>query len=226
MSFPLLAIDTSTAFGTVALFVSNSVVLSREVEMGASKQDAVTPAISSLCAEAKIAPSEIRSVLCGSGPGSFTSLRISAAIVKGLCHANGAALYATSSLLLAAASINEAGSYLVHSDAMRGERFAQQVIVSDDSTVTSHGGVLRVASGDIGDLATKLDITSGTVAVGVIPHLSGDAVVRPDASKVLRLAGWHSEPVSLSQWEPSYGRDAEAQVQWEQLHGVPLPRLG
>ena len=31
-------------------------------------------------------------------------------------------------------------------------------------------------------------------------------------------------PVNLAVWEPIYGRMAEAQVQWEVVHGRPLPR--
>jgi tRNA threonylcarbamoyladenosine biosynthesis protein TsaB len=32
-----------------------------------------------------------------------------------------------------------------------------------------------------------------------------------------------AKQVSSSEWEPEYGRLAEAQVRWEAAHGRPLP---
>ena len=48
----------------------------------------------------------------------------------------------------------------------------------------------------------------------------------PHARGVVRALAWLGArgPVSLDEWEPDYGRLAEAQVQWEDAHGRPLPR--
>jgi len=49
------------------------------------------------------------------------------------------------------------------------------------------------------------------------------AVVTPNALGFLRIAPAAIVDVPVATWEPLYGRLAEAQVQWEQRHGEPLP---
>jgi tRNA threonylcarbamoyladenosine biosynthesis protein TsaB len=52
-------------------------------------------------------------------------------------------------------------------------------------------------------------------------------VLSPAGVRLDRLAPhWVASPAPLDQWEPGYGRLAEAQVQWEARHGVPLPDVG
>lgn len=246
--FPLLAIDAATSAGTVALFSSANEVRHCAVRMGASREDTLLPAIDALCREAHIAARDIRRVICGAGPGSFTSLRIAASIAKGIAHANGAALYTVSSLMFAAAALDETGEYLVHADAMRGERFVQQVVVHSDGSVDARGEVFRMRATDLAQPHTAPPVhatlpsaqaASSSAIVTLPPAIatlrrvavtspafvdSDEAIVFPDARRVLRIASWPTAgPVDLASWEPHYGRLAEAQVQWENAHGTPLP---
>ena len=41
------------------------------------------------------------------------------------------------------------------------------------------------------------------------------------AARLTKLIG-ATAPADLAQWEPAYGRLAEAQVKWEAAHGRPL----
>jgi tRNA threonylcarbamoyladenosine biosynthesis protein TsaB len=215
--FPLLALDAATAAGTVALFIDRSRSEARSVRMGASTEDALLPAIDELCRSSGVRVAAIRSVACGEGPGSFTSLRIAASIAKGIAHANRAALYAIPSLLLAAASVEAAGEYIIQSDAMRSERFAQHVEVRGDGTALARGPVFRAS------IEQLREYTLSLVAVGQ-PVDSSSRAVAPDAARAFALSEWQSAgPVDLERWEPSYGRLAEAQVKWEAAHGTPLP---
>ena len=231
-AFPHLVLDAATTVGSVALMRSGDDVSARSVAMGASREDMLLPAIDELCAEAGLSVADIRTVVCGAGPGSFTSLRIAASIAKGIVHANrllrsdDVALYAVPSLMLAAAAIDTPGDYLVHSDAMRGERFVQHVRVTDHSDVEAIGATYRVtvsalgadASGGANRLPTRVSVVSS------VPGLEGDVVVTPAAARLFRIRDWsQSGPVDLQGWEPAYGRLAEAQVKWEATHGMPLP---
>ncbi|MCU0635113.1 MAG: tRNA (adenosine(37)-N6)-threonylcarbamoyltransferase complex dimerization subunit type 1 TsaB [Gemmatimonadaceae bacterium] len=145
-------------------------------------------------------------VVVGSGPGSFTGLRAAAAFAKGIAHGGGVPLLAVPSLALLAADAVERGAVddrdevVASIDALRGERFVQHFGV-DRATgrVTRVGPVARVA-------AAPPD--PRWVGPGCVVHAA------PVAGAV-RPAQLLAEAVSIAQWEPAYGRLAEAQVQWE-----------
>jgi tRNA threonylcarbamoyladenosine biosynthesis protein TsaB len=197
-----------------------------DVAMGATREDALFPAVEQLLRQSGIIAKSLAAVVCGAGPGSFTSLRIGAALAKGLAFAAGCPLFAVSSLTLAAASIAEPGRYVVHADALRGERYAQavDVTISADSglaRVTEHGPLVRVAFDALAALAG--DRLRLAVVSSPEPALEF-RVVTADAASLLRCADWSANgPVSLEAWEPVYGRLAEAQVKWEEVHGLALP---
>jgi tRNA threonylcarbamoyladenosine biosynthesis protein TsaB len=161
-------------------------------------------------------------VVCGAGPGSFTSLRIAASIAKGIAFARSVPLHAVSSLVLLVAGLEPlpgAGRYLGILDALRGESYAQLVEVrSGAGAVLAAGEPMLVATESIAATARALE------AVTVGPGGAIDAV--PHARGVGNLLGaiHASRPVDLASWEPDYGRMAEAQVRWEAVHGRPLPQ--
>lgn len=225
-SAPVLAIDASSAAGSAAVWLHGRLCGAAAVPMGAGQSDQLFPAIARLLEQANIAPSDLSAVVCGAGPGSFTSLRIGAAVAKGLAHGAGAALYAVPSLLLAAASVVPSGGggerdgFVVHADALRGERYVLPVHVSDDLRVYAAGPLARLPA----------DSLAATVAAarraGVVSSPWDDElpIVTPDVCHLPRVGGpWRDAPVTLEAWEPEYGRMAEAQVQWEERHGVALP---
>ena len=77
---------------------------------------------------------DIDVVICGAGPGSFTSLRVAASVAKGIAFASGAKMYAVPSLLLTFAGTRdlvEDGNYLSVLPAMRGEFFALELSVTN-----------------------------------------------------------------------------------------------
>lgn len=224
---PVLAIEASTAAGSVALFRDERLVAEIDVAMGAGRSDGLFPAVQSLLGDAELTPQQLGAIVCGSGPGSFTSLRIAAALAKGLAHGAGVSLFAVPSLLLAAASLPaEAvpGDYLVHADALRGERYALWVRRGVDGVVEPVGEVARAAV----DVLASRALPSQRVAVGTpLDALPGRYVVTPECRSVPLAGGaWRDAPVDLASWEPAYGRLAEAQVKWEASHGVALPSPG
>jgi tRNA threonylcarbamoyl adenosine modification protein YeaZ len=195
------------------------------------------PAVDAALRAAGARPHEVAAVVCGAGPGGFTSLRIAAAIAKGLAHATGCALVAVPSLALAAAaraasSATGAGAWLVTLDALRGERYVAEVDTwraGDDVRVTGYryAGV-RTAGVVAADVAHLPERREHVDANAVHPAASGarafalavgDAPGRRSGSgpAALRLGA-----VDLDAWEPDYGRQAEAQARWESMHGRPL----
>ncbi len=219
---PVLVLEAATSSGSVALIANGHTIARAGVAMGVTRDDTLFPAIQLLLDDANLAVRDLRGVVCGAGPGSFTSLRIAASLAKGLAHATACPLFSVSSLLLAAASHAEPGRYVVHADALRGERFVLPVIIDDTRSVMADGPITRVAF-DLLD-----DTFGGRLRLAVLssPRIDQEfALVIPVAANLTRVdAWWRNGPVELAEWEPSYGRLAEAQVQWETSHGRALPR--
>ena len=216
----VLVLEASTVAGSVAVFRGGVLACRDDVVMGASREDALFPAIQAILVCAGASASELTAVVCGAGPGSFTSLRIAASVAKGLAHATGAPLFAVPSLLLAAASHGEHGAFVVHADALRGERYAMSVTIDTVHGVQSDGVVTRASRAEIDAFAG--DRRQLVVLGGVSTMI--ESPVRPDAAAVFGVHDWWSRgSVSLDEWQPAYGRLAEAQVKWEAAHARALP---
>lgn len=175
------------------------------------------PAVAEVLSEAGIGPSALERIVCGAGPGSFTSLRIAASIAKGIATGIGRPLFAVSSLALTVAADRRApGRYLSVLSALRGESFVQDVEVTD-------AGRVRVAS----HVRLVEDVLLPGMAEEQSARLIGPGQpldVAPLARGVARVErALFDAPVDLVSWEPRYGRAAEAQVRWEAAHGRPLP---
>ena len=213
--------DAATAVGTVALWSDGQLVGEQRVAMGAGQADRLFPAIQRLLADAALSARDVEAVVCGAGPGSFTSLRIAAALAKGVAHGAGCALYAVPSLLVAAASSAvPVGRFVVHADALRGERYVLPVVRHHDGRCEVAGPLGRVGL----DVLAREIPANERLAVLSSP-LHDEAVLEaPTMASLPNAVGrWRDTPVSLAQWEPEYGRLAEAQVKWEERHGTPLP---
>ncbi len=79
----ILAIDTSTDACSVAVSGPNQIFEESKIEPQAHAK-IILGMIDSLCINAKISKDELDAVAFGSGPGSFTGLRIGASVAQGL----------------------------------------------------------------------------------------------------------------------------------------------
>ena len=217
-----LVIEASTAHGSLALFRSEVLVDHEKVQTGTSGHDVLFAAIEAMLSRNDVAVRSISAIVCGGGPGSFTSLRIAAATAKGLAHGAQIPLFSVSSLILAAARL-QAGNYLLHSDALRGERYALPVRVDDDGYAHEAGPPAR---GSLDELGARGGMPPDSTFVAVSPEALDSVREVAAAPYAEALAGVHPSfirgPVNLSLWEPAYGRLAEAQVKWEAAHGKAL----
>src|ERR1019366_1977840 len=125
-----LALDASTYVGTIAVLRGRALVAEGEAVMRGEQEERLMPAVVATLGEAGCSVRDVTRVICGAGPGSFTSLRIAGAIAKGIVMGNGArvdGLFAVSSLALIVAGRSEhlePGRWLALLDAKRGERYA------------------------------------------------------------------------------------------------------
>jgi tRNA threonylcarbamoyladenosine biosynthesis protein TsaB len=223
-----IALDGSTYTGSVAILRGSAVVVERT--LGGSdggiersgRGESLMPAIAECLSEAGITGKDVTRIVCGAGPGSFTSLRVAGSLAKGLAVGYGVDLYSVSSLVLTVAGLKGSlvpGPYLSLLNAMREEFFAQRVEVRSDGSVRKLGRLGVISAAALGEL--RLD-ESALKCIG--PGQEIDAF--PHARGVARLVREieSSAPVDISSWEPDYGRLAEAQVRWEAEHGRPLPK--
>lgn len=213
-----LALDASTYGGTVAVLRGTQLLAAREVAMRGATEERLMPAVADALEDAGVRVEELARVVCGEGPGSFTSLRIAGSIAKGIAFARGIPLLPVSSLALivaAAAPPLPAGEYLAAIDALRDEAYVAPCTVDDAGRVVAVGAMRVIANAELAALAAR-----GTRVAGPGHPFAG----APHARGVGNLEGWLASrpPADLGSWEPVYGRLAEAQVRWEAAHGRPL----
>jgi tRNA threonylcarbamoyladenosine biosynthesis protein TsaB len=211
-----LALEAATSTGSVAVLRGDELLASREVAMRSGAEEHLLPAIDESLREAGATTHDLARIVCGAGPGSFTSLRVSASLAKGIAFAHHLPIFSVPSLALIAADASLAdGNYLAVLDALRGDVFAG-AYRRDGNDVTELAPVRLVPRDVLAQEAALLHAT--VVGPEERPRTS------PRAANVVRLGAWLAQPpVSLAAWEPDYGRLAEAQVKWEQVHGRPLP---
>ncbi len=101
----LLAFDTSTTTGSVAVARGDHVVARRWLLERREHASRLVPEVATALEAARVSPEEIDGLVVGRGPGSFTGLRIAAATAKGLARALAVPLWHHSSLAAAAASL-------------------------------------------------------------------------------------------------------------------------
>lgn len=210
-----LALEAATSTGSVAVLRGSELLASREVAMRGGAEEHLLPAIDAALREAGVTSHDLSRVVCGAGPGSFTSLRVSASLAKGIAFAHSLPLFAVPSLALIAADPALAdGAYVAILDALRDEVFAAAYL-RDGDAVTELARVRLVPRVGLAHEAAQLH----AAVIGPAEHPR----TAPRAANVTRLGAWlERPPVSLAAWEPSYGRLAEAQVKWELAHGRPL----
>jgi len=220
-----LAIEGATYQGSVAVIRDAEVLAERtlQAEDGgiprAGRGERLMPAVAECLDEAGVRGADIARIVCGAGPGSFTSLRVAGSVAKGLAAGYGVELYAVSSLLLTVSGAQPSlpnGKYLSVLDAMRGEFYSARIILQSGVAIQSEAPIL-ISS------AQLEEVHLGEKAVRIIgPGQEIDA--HPHARGVATLLASIVEtgPVNLASWEPDYGRLAEAQVRWEAAHGRPL----
>jgi tRNA threonylcarbamoyl adenosine modification protein YeaZ len=198
----ILAIDTSTAACSAALFNSAGECVARRDELiGRGHSERLVPMLDELLESRKA-----DRILVGVGPGSFTGIRVGIAAAQGLAIAWNCELGGMSSLALLGAGADSSGDVAAAIDGGHGELSVQQF----------DGLSLR----PVGELVSRPPVEAAA-------RISADLVVGPGASALVdargsgrAVAGWPSAsnamrlPVKLRSLPPKpiYARAPDARV--------------
>jgi tRNA threonylcarbamoyladenosine biosynthesis protein TsaB len=96
-AFRLLAIETSSAIGSIALGIGDQIA-ERSIATPREQTPRILSIIDELLTEAGLKLQDLDALVFGRGPGSFTGLRVAAAVVQGLSFSAGPPIVSVSSL--------------------------------------------------------------------------------------------------------------------------------
>ena len=228
-----LAIDTATDRASVALGASAADAIEEEVAGARRHAAALVPMVSRLLGRAGVGLEALTALAVADGPGSFTGLRVGAAMAKALASARGLPLWTAPSLMVRAAGVARPDALvLAVADALRGDVYAgvyrfRAGWVETVVAAAVHRPEALVERSPIPDVLVG---EAPAAIVGGLEAWAGRAMVRPPEGApharsligLTALAGGAGK-VAAESWQPEYGRPAEAQARWEAAHGRPLP---
>lgn len=119
-----LAIETSTELGSIAVGHGRSVLAEVVIGLRVKQSEALLPAIDYALTSARIDRAELKRIIVGGGPGSFTGLRVAGATAKAFARALRIPMFAYSGLAALAASTAAERTVCAMFDARRGEVYA------------------------------------------------------------------------------------------------------
>jgi tRNA threonylcarbamoyladenosine biosynthesis protein TsaB len=225
---------------SVALLRGEDLLFEQRAAPGPAAE-ALLPSIDSLLSRAGVTVADLDAFAVSIGPGSFTSLRVGIATVKGLAFRSNCRVAPVSTLAALARAARSDGEMVVPMlDARRGEVYAAAYTGSPSLEMTVEAGVYLPE-----ELCSRIE--SPCVLVGEGVDLGGD-VIRAQLGEGVRLlpppagepqARWvgalgiaqlaRGESVAAAALAPHYLRRAEAEVKRTGERFEPpsaSPRLG
>jgi tRNA threonylcarbamoyladenosine biosynthesis protein TsaB len=211
-----IGLDAATSVGSVALGRGDELLGEISIGVHTRHAEALLPSLDFLLRAARVDRSAVRGVVVGSGPGSFTGLRIAAATARGLAQGLRVPLYAFSTLAALALDVATEGVVCALLDARRGEVYAAvyRKLGTDSLEELFPPAALRVE-----ELLRRVGeyepVFAGPGAERYAAELPGRAQrAVPRASALLRLAAAAPEAGRIAApagWEPAYLRAAGAE---------------
>jgi tRNA threonylcarbamoyladenosine biosynthesis protein TsaB len=198
----LFAIDTAGEHCTLALARAGAVDLARGAP-GQTHLEHVMPMIEALFARHGLAPAQCAAFAFGSGPGSFTGLRVACTIVQGLAYGAGRPVIAVGNLLALAVRADERGAHGVRPRrvlAARDARMNQAYAAVFEGSGTAWSTLVPpclIDAGQLADIAARWqpDYCAGDAAwlaswLGPAGRPAGLVLqdVAVDAAVIVRLA--------------------------------------
>lgn len=133
----LLAVDTSTEVCSVCITDSGRVLGEYATSGSRTHTERLLPAIDLLMNHVGWNPADLEALAVINGPGSFTGLRISLSVIKGLSFAGNLPVVALSALEIAAHQVNESGWICPAMDARRKQIFTCLYERRDDGSLSA-----------------------------------------------------------------------------------------
>lgn len=211
---PLLAVDTSTPLCSVALKTEYGIHCTENILNNNSHSDKIFEYTELLLKECTLDFSDLKGIIIGLGPGSYTGLRVGASAVKGWAYGLGIPVFGVSSLELIYKAVNHiltlSGDELLIAaiDARRMEVYASAF--ANQMTPVFTNLAVKVTSETWLNLAekyTKIIVAGVGVAklqhVLSIPNLQILDSVYPSARYAFDLI-IDRDPLNLAYFEPIY----------------------
>jgi tRNA threonylcarbamoyl adenosine modification protein YeaZ len=196
----ILALDTSTAACTAALFQDGQCLASSDELIGRGHAERLAPMLAEL-----LDGRSADTILVGVGPGSFTGIRVGIAAAHGLAIGWNAQLCGLSSLALLAASADIDGEVAAAMNGGHGEMFVQQF----DPSLDPASDLFNLAPVAAAAVISAETVVGPAASALVQARGHGTAVEAwPTAKQVLRL------PQSLRTLAPAplYARAPDAKA--------------
>lgn len=230
----LLAFESSTPFGGVALANNGVVVDEISLEEGLRHGRDLAPAAERLLERHGIGPADLAATAVSAGPGSYTGIRVGVMTAKALAYGSGRRLVAVSSLAALAASASFAGTakqgdlVMPMLDARRDEVYAGLYRVAGDEVDAMESDralapeecrdwLQLLFSQGIAPLAVGSALETYRAVLGAFASSPPSAPASPRAAAVARL-GWRkylreefADPLSL---QPVYLRRGGGDGGW------------
>ena len=127
----ILALDTSTFVGTVAVLADGALLAEWGASVRASHGETLLPRLAQALEAAQLTLAEIDLFAVGLGPGSFTGVRIGVATAKGLALAEQKPLVGVASLRVIARGMTAGSLRAVAVDAHKGELYCALYELND-----------------------------------------------------------------------------------------------
>ncbi len=120
---PILALDVATKRACVCLINTKGQVFTAEASEGKQHSDTILPLLQDVLKQADLTWSDLNMLALGQGPGSFTGLRIAAAMLAGINASLKLPIWGLSSLAITAMQTQNDEPVWVLEDARAGEVF-------------------------------------------------------------------------------------------------------
>lgn len=200
----ILAMDTSTMVGGVALLKDGVTVGEHILNVRATHSERLMSSVEALMAAAGVTPSDLDAIACGVGPGSFTGVRIGVSACKAMAYALSIPIVSVPSLdALAYGRGKGARAVWCLIDARHGRCYSASFVSPESADAwrserTSAYAIRRVgeiatlaremASGDEDRLARMLFLGDGALAYAesLRSELPGAAEIPPAPMCILR----------------------------------------
>jgi len=237
----VLALDTTTATGSVAIIDDESVLVETIGDSTRSHAERLPGDILLALEECRIGVGAIDLFAIAAGPGTFTGLRIGIATIQGLAFVNGKRVVAVSALhaLAVTASREEPAGRIIGAwmDAHRRDVFSALFQTTSQSPFEP-GGLVEIDAPAVGDPVATLtrwesagrtpDVIAGDGAIvhaSAIPTQISTLDQLPLAAVIARMAAARArvgDTVDPAGIQPLYIRRPDAEIARDAQHGTSV----
>jgi tRNA threonylcarbamoyladenosine biosynthesis protein TsaB len=222
----ILAIDTSTRMGSIALVEGPLLKAQHILNIRATHNQRLLPGIERILADAGWSLNDLDGFAVSLGPGSFTGLRIGLSIVKGLAWATGKPLAGVPTLDALAVNVSLVSHKICPIlDARKGEIYTALYRQGDEAIPQRLTSYMAVKPEELVALISEATVIIGDGLLSYGDYLKRELgnrlVLAPPHLNVIHASsvawlGWHrlrsGESEDVSRCAPLYVRPSEAEL--------------